>query len=495
MFSGFDFAETDFADGLSEIATIPVQTVTRRRLSVECKTRICEDISGVPPGGDLTIYNLQDAIFFNGTALSFLVECPDGYVCASGTFPQVFTYPPGTFVFPKPNTPNGNPIVLSMKGCSSQVTIVLAAGSSAAAQNAAAQQIFNQIGAQQAQCDAIKELPPGSRAPVSIHLSDIPQYYCVGIALDESVTATYSPHTLPTTFTLNSNQLPAGVNVSQTTTEMFLSGTPTTIANYSFQVTATAPNAQGTKIYSMSIVGIATASPLPDADVNLAYSETLDASSIPGALTWSVIVGALPSWMTLNSSTGELSGTPLTGDDGTATFTILVSNGTVACSKQFDLTITDTGGIFGTLVWSTAVFTTLGGGHVPPATCSGSAVGNTFTFVGTADGSSLDFWSANGVATLVYTGPAINCQVTVTLNAVIPPGNGFHCRVNSSAAGVLLDKDQTNLTGAVTVFPFTIPLSVAATIEVRGFPFGGYLNFTMANGAVNGSGNIVFSQV
>lgn len=409
MFSGFEFAESDFADGLSEIATIPAQTVTRRRLSVECKTRICEDISGVPPGGDLTIYNLQDAIFFNGTALSFLVECPDGYVCPSGTFPQVFTYPPGTFVFPKPNTPNGNPIVLSMKGCSSQVTIVLAAGSSAAAQNAAANQIFNQIGAQQAQCDAIKELPPGSRAPVSIHLSDIPQYYCVGIALDESVTATYSPHTLPTTFTLNSNQLPAGVNVSQTTTEMFLSGTPTTIANYSFQVTATAPNAQGTKIYSMSIVGIATASPLPSADVNLAYSETLDASSIPGVLTWSVIAGALPSWLSLNSATGELSGTPLTGDDGSANFTILASNGTIACSKEFDLTITDTGGIFGLIIWDPPGIALVGSGA---GTASG--LGNSFN-----DQSSVGVYTAGPANTALIT---IVGNLTITLGS---PVNGF----------------------------------------------------------------------
>ena len=49
---------------------------------------------------------------------------------------------------------------------------------------------------------------------------------------------------------------------------------------------------------------------LPTAVPNKLYSATLKAAGGKGTLTWSVISGALPSGLTLNSSTGVISGTP-----------------------------------------------------------------------------------------------------------------------------------------------------------------------------------------
>ena len=48
---------------------------------------------------------------------------------------------------------------------------------------------------------------------------------------------------------------------------------------------------------------------LPSAPLNFPYSETL----LPGgrnALTWSVTVGSLPTGLSLNTATGEITGTP-----------------------------------------------------------------------------------------------------------------------------------------------------------------------------------------
>ena len=68
---------------------------------------------------------------------------------------------------------------------------------------------------------------------------------------------------------------------------------------------------------------ILTAS-LPNAAPTVAYSETLSATGGDGSYTWSLTVGSLPTGLSLNSSTGLISGTP-TGFN--SRFTIQVASG------------------------------------------------------------------------------------------------------------------------------------------------------------------------
>ena len=49
---------------------------------------------------------------------------------------------------------------------------------------------------------------------------------------------------------------------------------------------------------------------LPDAGQNVEYSETLTATGGDGNYEWSVLVGTTPTGLSLNASTGEISGTP-----------------------------------------------------------------------------------------------------------------------------------------------------------------------------------------
>jgi hypothetical protein len=87
---------------------------------------------------------------------------------------------------------------------------------------------------------------------------------------------------------------------------------------------------------------------LPVGTVNRAYSETMRGFGGTGAMSWSVIVGALPAGLALNSSTGVISGTPTA--EGTATFTIQVrdtGNPPQAHQKQFSLKINPSGGAGG----------------------------------------------------------------------------------------------------------------------------------------------------
>lgn len=70
---------------------------------------------------------------------------------------------------------------------------------------------------------------------------------------------------------------------------------------------------------------ITTISPLPNATAGTAYSQTLAASGgTPPYSSWQVIVGSLPSGLSLNPSTGEIGGTPTVA--GTSTFTVQVSD-------------------------------------------------------------------------------------------------------------------------------------------------------------------------
>ena len=69
---------------------------------------------------------------------------------------------------------------------------------------------------------------------------------------------------------------------------------------------------------------IATTSSLPDAIVGAAYSQTLTEQNGLAPFTWTIVTGSLPAGLTLNASTGAITGTPTT--PGVSTFTVQVTD-------------------------------------------------------------------------------------------------------------------------------------------------------------------------
>jgi len=170
----------------------------------------------------------------------------------------------------------------------------------------------------------------------------------VGAAYSQTMTA--SGGKTPYTWRITAGALPPGLALNTSTGE--ISGTPTTAGSYNF--TAQVVDANGAPASNtLSIVispGLSiTTSSLSDGTVNLAYSQTIAVSGGNSPYTWGIIVGSLPAGLTLNSSTGLISGTPTTA--GTYNFTVQVTDANSAVATR-SLSIT----IYGALTITTTSF-------------------------------------------------------------------------------------------------------------------------------------------
>lgn len=115
---------------------------------------------------------------------------------------------------------------------------------------------------------------------------------------------------------------------SGTTSPLTITGLPSGIR---FNFTVCAINGSGTSMESYpagpQIINIQLiTSVLPAATAGVAYSATLTAQAGNPPYTWSVASGTLPAGLTLNTSTGVISGTPTTAE--TSAFTIKVAGNT-----------------------------------------------------------------------------------------------------------------------------------------------------------------------
>ncbi|NDA77260.1 MAG: hypothetical protein EBY07_05555, partial [Actinobacteria bacterium] len=150
------------------------------------------------------------------------------------------------------------------------------------------------------------------------------------------------------TYSLTSGSLPTGVALSSNGA---MAGTPT--QSGSFPITITATTGSGTLNLSTSLVinqaPIATDSTVTSTGtVGTLFGDGVAASGYP-AVTYTLTSGALPNGITLNSSTGAITGTPTVG--GVFTYAISASNGVGSSISFGSKTLT----ISGPPVWNDIV--------------------------------------------------------------------------------------------------------------------------------------------
>lgn len=423
-----------------------------------CTARLCANISGVGPATDVTIYSLQDSLLFNGVPLSFLVTCPEGYYCPPGSFPRVITYPPGTFVIPQPPT-GGFPIVLQLQGCQSLVQRTLASDATEAEIQAAANEIILEVGQQQAECDS--QPPPGQELPTTITLSEISDFFCLESVWDVTITTDAPASAEPLTFLVIGGDLPSGIVMSQSTSECFLTGTPSAMGTYNFTIGCGGSGAYGQQAYTVVVGGITTASPLPDAVPETPYSEALAQSGLTGTLTWGVAGGLteLPDWLSLNTTTGTLFGTPPEDAEGPYTFTITITNGTDTCEKEFTLDFAAACPDWSLIPWDNPNVSATGGASASFTPISSPSD----TFESDTSIGGIESAVADNEGTFQYNGPGCNCNLHI--EASITGSNLWVSFVVLQDGNFRLNDIVS--TGGSYDFPFTITDTGGSPHDIR----------------------------
>src|SRR5437870_1036733 len=282
----------------------------------------------------------------------------------------------------------------------------------------------------------------------------------VGVAFSYQITATNNPTSY------NATGLPAGLTVNTSTG--LISGTPTTAGTYSVTISATNSGGTGSATLTLTInpaKPVITSSLTATGQVGVAFSYQITATNNPTSYN----ATGLPAGLTVNPSTGVISGTPTTtgiysvtisatnsGGTGTATLIITINNPVptttsispncvTAGSIGFTLTLTGTNFVSGSVVnfggtsltptssSSTQLTVTVPASLVAtagtvsvtvvnPSPGGGSSNAQTFTIANTpVITSPLTATGTVGVA-FSYTITATNNPTTYTVTGTLPPG-------------------------------------------------------------------------
>jgi uncharacterized protein YdaL len=222
--------------------------------------------------------------------------------------------------------------------------------------------------------------------------------------------------------------LPQGVSLNTATGG--LSGTPANAGTFSVKVKATdsskpAQTASATLTLTVNPALAINSSSLPAATVGQPYSASLSSKGGVAPYTWSVSSGSLPAGLSLNSTTGAVTGTPTAAGSGAVGFTVTDSSTPNAASVSKTLTVTVNAPPLAIVTGSLPI-----GTMKQPYSATLTASGGTAPYV----------WSASGL-------PA-----GLTLNAATGVLSGTPTRTGSYSIRVkLTDSSKPSQSGTATL--------------------------------------------
>jgi hypothetical protein len=263
-------------------------------------------------------------------------------------------------------------------------------------------------------------------------------------------------------YTWSATGLPTGLSINATTG--VLSGTPTQSGTFSVKVTVKDSTSEvpltASQTYTLTIVApltITTAS-LPSGTINVAYtSTTLQASGGKTLYTWSAT--GLPAGLSLNATSGVLSGTPT--QSGTFSVVVTVkdaSSPTLTASQTYSLTISSG------LTISTA---TLPGGILNVAYVS--------TTLQASGGKTPYTWSATGLP------PGLSINASTGVLSGTPTQSGTF-----SVVVTVKDSSSPVLTASQT---YSLPIVAGLTLGTTSLP-GGTVNLAYPSTTLQANGGV-----
>ena len=286
------------------------------------------------------------------------------------------------------------------------------------------------------------------------------------------------------TWAISAGSLPPGLAIAPSTgSTVNISGTPTTQGTFPFTVKVTDSLGQAdTRALSITInlppaINITTAS-LPGGSIGQAYSQTLAATGGTGARAWTISAGTLPAGLTLNGTTGVISGTP-TLPAATSNFTVRVQdaagqsdqqNLSIAISLSNAPSITtstlpggtvgvaygpatlQTTGGNGTLTWTISV------GTLPPGLGIAPSTGSSVTISGTPTAQGTFPFTVRVTDSL---GQSDTRALSITISAAAPPPNPPDIETTTLPDGTVSQaySQQVQLKAGTGTAPFTWSVS------------------------------------
>lgn len=154
------------------------------------------------------------------------------------------------------------------------------------------------------------------------------------VSYTDQVVANAPADSPSTRYNITSGALPAGLELDTKTGS--ITGTPTASESYAFTVTASNPHGSVSESYTGTTADAPTWSDntiSSDMTATVSYSDTVTATGRPDPV-YSVSSGSLPSGLSLNTSTGDISGTPTVALESYS-FTITATNVAGSVSQNF----------------------------------------------------------------------------------------------------------------------------------------------------------------